>query len=174
MKEKKVVLFVLLGIILSLVGIGGASYSLYKSSPRGRTSGAIANWNFTVNNSKDTFSIDLAKNANNVNNGKLAPGAYGSFDIKLDASSTDVDVNYKITFSNMKGKPVSLKFYLDENYTTEVDLEKTQLNGIIYQGDNMVKTVTVYWKWDYNGIDDNDYQDKTMSFNINVIGSQVI
>ena len=38
----------------------------------------------------------------------------------------------------------------------------------------MVKTVTVYWKWDYNGIDDNDYQDKTMSFNINVIGSQVI
>ena len=74
----------------------------------------------------------------------------------------------------MKGKPVSLKFYLDENYTTEVDLEKTQLNGIIYQGDNMVKTVTVYWKWDYDGIDDNDYQDKTMSFNINVIGSQVI
>ena len=173
MNERKIILFVLLGITFSLCGIGGASYSLYKSSPRGKTSGAIANWSFFVNNSKDTFSIDLAKNAKNISDGKLAPGSYGSFDIKLDASSTDVDVNYKITFSNMKGKPISLKFYLDENYTTEINLEETKIDGVIHQGDNMIKIVTIYWKWDYNE-NDNDYQSETMSFNINVIGSQVI
>lgn len=174
MKEKKIILFVLLGIILSLCGIGGASYSLYKSSPRGRTSGAIANWSFYVNNSKDTFSIDLAKNAKNTSDGKLAPGSYGSFDINLDASSTDVDVNYKITFSDMKGKPTGLRFYLDENYTSEINLDETQISGIIYQGNNMVKTVTIYWKWNYNSVDDNDFQSETMSFNINIVGSQVI
>ena len=174
MKEKKVVLFVLLGIILSLVGIGGASYSLYKSSPRGRTSGAIANWNFTVNNSKDTFSIDLAKNANNVNNGKLAPGSYGSFDIKLDASSTDVDVNYKITFNNLKGKPDNLNFYLDSAYTRKIELDKDAISDVIKFGDNMVKNVTIYWKWDYNGsADDNMYQNSILSFDIVVVGSQI-
>lgn len=173
MKERNIILFVLVGMILSLVGLGGASYSLYKSSPRGKTSGAIANWSFSVNGSHDTFAIDLATNARNTLNGKLTPGSYGSFDINLDASSTDMDVNYKITFSNLKGKPANLNFYLDKNYVTEIDLVSTQIDGVIKYNDKMIKTVTVYWKWDYNG-DDNFDQGSVMSFNINVVGSQVI
>lgn len=173
MRERKVVLIILFGMILSLIGIGGASYSLYKSSPRGKTSGAIANWSFSVNGSKDTFSIDLATNASNTTNGKLAPGSYGSFDIRLDASSTDMDVDYKITFSELKGKPANLNFYLDEEYLNEIDLSDAQIDGVIKFGDNMIKVVTVYWKWDYNG-NDTSYQGTVMSFNINVVGSQVI
>lgn len=174
MKEKKIILFVLLGMFLSLIGIGGASYSLYKSSPRGKTTGAIANWNFMVNGSKDTFSINLAANAVNTSNGKLAPGSYGSFDINLDASSTDTDVNYVITFNNLVGKPTNMRFYSDPNYVTELDLENAKIDGVIKQSDNMVKTVTIYWKWTYEGAEDNLYQDKVLSFNINVVGSQVI
>lgn len=173
MKERNIILFVLVGMLLSLVGLGGASYSLYKSSPRGKTSGAIANWSFSVNGSRDTFAIDLATNARNTLNGKLTPGSYGSFDINLDASSTDMDVNYMITFSNLKGKPANLNFYLDKNYVTEIDLVSTKIDGVIKYSDKMIKTVTVYWEWEYDG-DDNFDQGSVMSFNINVVGSQVI
>lgn len=173
MKERSVILIVFIGMALSLIGVGGASYSLYKSSPRGKATGAVANWSFSVNGSKDTFSINLATNARNTYDGKLAPGSYGAFDIKLDASSTDVDVNYLITFSNMKGKPASLNFYLDDKYANPIDLVNTKIDGVIKQSDNMVKTVTVYWKWDYNG-NDNISQSSILSFSINVVGSQVI
>lgn len=173
MKERKIILFVLFGLILSLIGVCGASYSLYMSSPRGKTTGAIANWSFRVNGARDTFSIDLATNARNTLDGKLTPGSYGSFEINLDASSTDMDVNYKITFSNLKGKPANLNFYLDENYVTEIDLVNTHIDGVIKYGEKMLKTVTVYWKWNYDG-DDNIAQGSVMSFNINVVGSQVI
>ena len=116
MKEKNIILFVLLGTLLCLFGIAGASYSLYKSSPRGKSMGSIANWNFTANGSSSTFAINLATNATNASDGKIMPGSYGSFDIKLDATGTDTDVNCKITFENIIGKPDNLNFYLDSDY----------------------------------------------------------
>lgn len=174
MKEKNIVLFVILGMLLCLFGIAGASYSLYKSSPRGKTMGAIANWNFTVNGSSSTFAINLATNASNIQDGKIMPGSYGSFDIRLDATGTDTDVNYKITFNNLKGKPDNLNFYLDSAYTRKIELDKDTISDVIKFGDNMVKNVTIYWKWDYNGsADDNMYQNSILSFDIVVVGSQI-
>lgn len=174
MKEKNIILFVLLGILLCLFGIAGASYSLYKSSPRGKSMGAIANWNFNVNGSNDTFAINLATNASNTQDGQIMPGSYGSFGIRLDATGTDMDVNYKITFKNLKGKPNNLNFYLDENYTQKIELDKETIKGVIEFGDNMVKTVTIYWKWDYDGIgNDNISQGSMLSFDIVVVGSQI-
>lgn len=172
MKEKNIILFVLFGMLLCLLGIVGASYSLYKSSPRGKSIGSIANWNFTVNGSSSTFAINLATNATNTTDGKLMPGSYGSFGIRLDATGTDTDVNYKISFKNIKGKPSKLNFYLDSSYTQLIELDKDTINDVIKFGDNMIKTVMIYWKWDYNG-NDNVVQDSILSFDIVVVGSQV-
>lgn len=174
MKEKNIILFVLFGMLLCLLGIAGASYSLYKSSPRGKTLGSIANWNFTVNGSSSTFAINLATNASNTQDNQIMPGSYGSFGIMLDATGTDMDVNYKITFKNLKGKPNNLNFYLDSDYTQLIELDKETISDVIKVGDNMVKTVTIYWKWDYNGAgDDNISQGSILSFDIVVVGSQI-
>ena len=172
MKEKNIILFVLLGTLLCLFGIAGASYSLYKSSPRGKSMGSIANWNFTANGSSSTFAINLATNATNASDGKIMPGSYGSFDIKLDATGTDTDVNCKITFENIIGKPDNLNFYLDSDYTQKIELETDAIKDAIKFGKNMTKTITIYWKWDYEG-NDNAFQNSALSFDIVIVGSQI-
>lgn len=173
MKEKKIYLFIILGMAVSLLGIAGASYSLYKSSPRGKTVGAIANWNFKVNGASSTFAINLAVGAKNTVDGKLAPGSYGSFTMNLDATGTDTDVNYQITFKNVKGKPNNMKFYLDKDYTTEINLDGGTIKDTIAFGEDMRKNVTIYWNWD-NTTKDNVYQGSTISFDIIIVGSQKI
>ena len=172
MKEKNIILFVLLGTLLCLFGIAGASYSLYKSSPRGKSMGSIANWNFTANGSSSTFAINLATNATNASDGKIMTGSYGSFDIKLDATGTDNDVNCKITFENIIGKPDNLNFYLDSDYTQKIELETDAIKDVIKFGKNMTKTITIYWKWDYEG-NDNAFQNSALSFDIVIVGSQI-
>ena len=172
MKEKNIILFVLLGTLLCLFGIAGASYSLYKSSPRGKSMGSIANWNFTANGSSSTFAINLATNATNASDGKIMPGSYGSFDIKLDATGTDTDVNCKITFENIIGKPDNLNFYLDSDYSQKIELETDAIKDVIKFGKNITKTITIYWKWDYEG-NDNAFQNSALSFDIVIVGSQI-
>ena len=74
----------------------------------------------------------------------------------------------------MKGKPDNLNFYLDSAYTRKIELDKDTISDVIKFGDNMVKNVTIYWKWDYNGsADDNMYQNSILSFDIVVVGSQI-
>jgi len=173
MNEKKTVKFIIIGLILALFIIGGATYALYQSTPRGKAMGAIANWSFKVNNAVNTFKINMATNAKNTVEGMLAPGSYGSFDIRLDASGTDCDVNYLVEFANVKGRPQKLKFYLDAEYTNELLLEET-LSGVINYGNNMVKIITVYWNWEYgNGLDNQNIMSGEMTFDINITGSQV-
>ena len=134
--------------------------------------GSIANWNFTANGSSSTFAINLATNATNASDGKIMPGSYGSFDIKLDATGTDTDVNCKITFENIIGKPDNLNFYLDSDYAQKIELETDAIKDVIKFGKNMTKTITIYWKWDYEG-NDNAFQNSALSFDIVIVGSQI-
>lgn len=174
MNEKKTVKFIIIGLILALFVIGTATYALYQSTPRGKAMGAIANWNFKVNDATSTFKINMLTNAKNTVEGMLAPGSYGSFDIRLDASKTDCDVNYLVEFSNVVGRPKNLKFYLDEEYTDELILEEETLTGVIDYGKNMVKVITIYWNWEYGtGTDNQNITSGEMTFDVNITGSQV-
>ena len=173
MKEKKIYLFIILGVAVSLLGIAGASYSLYKSSPRGKTMGSIANWSFSVNGKPTTFMINMGTNAKNTQNGMLAPGSYGEFELNLDANGTDMAVFYTVTFQNLKGKPKNLNFYLDNNYTNKINLNSDVIKGKILFGENMYKKITIYWKWDETGENENIVEGTILSFDIVIVGSQV-
>jgi len=174
MNEKKTITFIVIGLILALIIVGGATYALYQSTPRGKAIGAIANWNFKVNDATSTFKINMNTNSKNTVDGMLAPGSYGSFDIRLDASGTDCDVNYKVEFANMQGKPENLKFYLDEEYQQELNIPEENLTGVIEYGKNMVKVITIYWNWEYGSDKDNqNIIGGEMTFDINITGSQI-
>lgn len=174
MNEKKTIIFIIIGLILTLIGVGGATYALYQSNPRGKAMGSIANWNFKVNNMQSTFKINMNTNSKNTVEGMLAPGSYGSFDIRLDASGTDCDVNYKVEFANMQGKPENLKFYLDEDYLNELLIPDETLTGVIKYGKNMVKVITIYWNWEYGADKDNqNIMGGEMTFDVNITGSQI-
>ena len=83
-------------------------------------------------------------------NNKIAPGTSGSFDIKVDATGSEVGINYNITFTEEENKPQNLKFeYNDIEYNSIKDLED-DLSGTINANDeDKTRTLNVKWKWDY-------------------------
>ena len=192
MSKKKTVLLViciLLAIILSF--IGGKTFSKYVSEVKGTGTAEIANWVFKVNGKEDVVqNVNLLSTYNNETliNNKVAPGTSGSFNIVVDATGTEVGVDYRIQFLNESEKPQNLIFtYDDQQYTTIQDLEK-DLSGTINANDeNKTRTITINWEWQYetgeneNEINQNDKIDtnnakqlENYTFDIYVTGTQVM
>lgn len=192
MSKKKTALLViciLLAIILSF--IGGKTFSKYVSEVKGTGTAEIANWVFKVNGKEDVVqNVNLLSTYNNETliNNKVAPGTSGSFNIVVDATGTEVGVDYRIQFLNESEKPQNLIFtYDDQQYTTIQDLEK-DLSGTINANDeNKTRTITINWEWQYetgeneNEINQNDKIDtnnakqlENYTFDIYVTGTQVM
>ena len=126
-------------------------------------------------------------NATLVNN-RVAPGTQGSFNIVIDATGSEVGVDYQIKFLNETQKPQNLIFiYNDTHYTNIQELEENLSGTINADEENKTRTITVNWKWQYetgtneNEIAQNDKIDtenakelENYTFDINVIGTQVM
>lgn len=192
MKKNKKILFViliLLAIILSF--IGGKTFSKYMSQVQGSGTAEIANWVFKVNGTEDLVkNVDLLSTYNNETliDNKVAPGTSGSFDIIIDATGSEVGVDYKVKFLNETEKPQNLIFiYNDNEYATIQELQEDLSGTINADEDNKTRTITINWKWQYetgeneNEINQNDIIDtqnakdfENYTFDINVIGTQVM
>ena len=192
MSKKRNILIVgliLLAIILSF--LGGKTFSKYVSQIQGAGTAEIANWVFKVNGKEDVVqNVNLLSTYHNETliNNKVAPGTSGSFNIVVDATGSEVGVDYAIEFLNESQKPQNLIFtYEDKPYTTIQDLEK-DLSGTINANDeNKIRTITINWEWQYetgenaNEINQNDIIDtnnakqlENYTFDIHVKGTQVM
>ena len=192
MKKKKMVLLViciLLALILSF--FSGKAFSKYLSEIKGTGTAEIANWVFKVNGKEDVVqNVNLLSTYNNETliNNKVAPGTSGTFNIVVDATGSEVGIEYVVQFLNESEKPQNLIFiYQDEAYTTIQELEK-DLSGTINANDeNKIRTITINWEWQYetgeneNEINQNDQIDtnnakqlENYTFDINVKGIQVM
>ncbi len=125
------------------------------------------------------------KENNNVVEGKLAPGTEGSFDLNLDATGSEVAIDYNIKLI-VTEKPTNLRFYTDSSYTKEI----TSTDGVMNVSGVMsleeiktIQTKTIYWKWAYqtgtaaNDIVANDKIDtadskKSVTMTITVTGTK--
>ena len=165
-KNKKVLIIALVLLAITLSFIGGRTFSKYIAEVNGSGTADIANWVFKVNGQEDSVqNVNLLSTYNNetlVNN-KVAPGTSGSFNIVIDATGSEVGVDYNVTFLNESEKPQNLVFmYDDTKYSTIQDLEQ-DLSGTINANDeNKTRTITIYWEWQYqtgeneNEINQND------------------
>ena len=192
MKKKKTILLViciLLAIILSF--FGGKAFSKYLSEVKGTGTAEIANWVFKVNGKEDVVqNVNLLSTYNNetlVNN-KVAPGTSGSFNIVVDATGSEVGVEYVVQFLNESEKPQNLIFiYQGEEYATIQELEKDLLGTINANDEDKTRTITINWEWQYetgeneNEINQNDQIDtnnakqlENYTFDIHVKGVQVM
>ncbi len=192
MSKKKTALLViclLLAIILSFMI--GKTFSKYISEVKGTGTAEIANWVFKVNGKEDVIqNVNLLSTYDNETliNNKVAPGTSGSFNIIVDATGSDVGIDYAIQFLNESEKPQNLIFtYDDKQYTTIQDLEE-DLSGTINANDeNKARTITINWEWQYqtgedeNEINQNDIIDtnnakqlENYTFDIYVTGTQVM
>ena len=183
-KKKKAVIALCILVVMLVAFIGGQAYAKYISQVRGNGIAEIATWSFKVNGEKEQVQeIRLASTCNNqtlVNN-KIAPGTSGSFNIKIDATGSDVGINYNITFAQEENKPQNLKFvYGGIEYSSIKELEG-KLSGMIEANErNKIRTINVIWQWDYetgrdpSQINENDIVDTKDATNVANYTFQVI
>ena len=190
MKKKAVIIIaILVAIVLSF--IGGQTYSKYVTEVRGDGTAQIATWDFKVNGQKEevqTISLGSTYDSSTLVNGKIAPGTEGNFQIKVDATGSDVGIDYKIKFSDETTKPANLKFYYQEvEYNSVLELGDA-LSGTINADDgNKSRTFDIKWKWNYetgsnptevasnDKIDTQNAQEITnYEFDVIVSGTQVL
>ena len=190
-KKKKTLLIIAILSSLLLAFIGGQSYSKYVSQITGTGVADVATWSFKVNGSEEerqTIPLNLTSyNPAFLKENTIAPGTKGSFDIIVDATESEVGIDYKVEFESENNKPTNLIFYYKEQkYTSLAELQK-ELKGTI-KADEETKMITlkISWEWKYEtgeneeSIKNNDKIDtnegKTLQnykFNVNVIGTQV-
>ena len=190
MKKKAVIISaILVAIILSF--IGGQTYSKYVTEVRGDGTAQIATWDFKVNGQKEevqTISLGSTYDSSTLVNGKIAPGTEGNFQIKVDATGSDVGIDYKIKFSDETNKPANLKFYYQEvEYNSVLELGENLSGTINADDENKSKTFDIKWKWNYetgsnptevasnDKIDTQNAQEITnYEFDVIVSGTQVV
>ncbi len=172
MKNKKRVIGVLVCIaLISSMFLAGYSFArYYKSIKIDTIQTSIARWNF---NSKNTL-------ANiNLSNEKIAPGSNGQFEIEVDATDSEVPVEYEIKIQNETNIPRNMTFYAEtkdeygnsikteeKNSFSEIALEN--LKGIIpVEANNQKRIIVVYWNWPFNEEDESiiDSEDATLQIN---------
>lgn len=189
-KKKKILLIVAILLVILVSFFCGRAFAKYKAEVKGSGTEEIANWVFKVNGKEDQIQkIDLLSTYDNETliDNKIAPGTSGKFDIILDATGSDVGVNYQVRFLNESEKPQNLIFVYDNNeYSTIQDLEQNLTGTIDANEENKTRTITIEWKWKYETgsteeeINQNDIIDtetakqiRNYTFDVNVIGIQV-
>lgn len=169
MKKNQKKLFVVIALLLLLVVlIIGYTFSKYKQSVEVSTKSTVAKWSFagSVANSKHsstetTISLADTVDSSTVKEQRIAPGTSGSFNIVIDATGSEVDLDYDVSVKSETRKPTNLYFtYNGERFSTLSSLiEKVDENnskefsGTIEHAKSedasQVVTYTVGWEWPY-------------------------
>lgn len=189
-KKKKVLIVFTILLVVIIAFIGGQAYAKYVSEVRGEGIAEVATWNFKVNGQNEQVEqINLVSTCDNetlVNN-KIAPGTSGSFNIIVDATGSEVGINYDISFTEENDKPQNLKFeYNGEKYDSIKELQDGLSGTINANDENKVKTLNIKWEWNFETgdnaeeIKNNDLIDtkdaqtiQNYTFNVIVTGTQV-
>lgn len=154
----------------------GGTMAKYTTAVAGSGSATVADWQFKVNEQTEKFTVELKDTTDKTTGDTIAPGSKGSFDIKIDGTGSDVAIDYKAEFSDMKNKPDNLKFYKDDAYSDEIgELSAYEdIKGTIgAEAADKIITHTIYWQWLYNeSVEDTVPAEKSMTFDITVTGTQ--
>ena len=161
LNKRRVLGIVLAVSIVLLVFIAGYTYAKYAVQVNGAGSVGVAKWSFNANAGEDEITDiklrDTLKQASLVD-GKIAPGTGGSFDIVLDGTGSEVDIEYDVFVVNEKNIPTNLKFAIDGGefkYNSLSELAQAELqNGRIEYSGNQVVKHRIDWNWPYESNND--------------------
>lgn len=164
-KTMKMILITLLIAMIALVLVSG-TYAKYTSSASGSDTARVAKWSFNVGENdivaKDTFTFDLFKtitdtdvvsaNADKV----IAPGTSGSFDLVLENKS-ETSAKYGITYTVTNTASIPVQFSVNgKDWTDNLANVVESDTDTKLAANNGTKTITIQWKWAYDGDDTTD------------------
>ena len=178
MKENKTTRLLTIALIIALIALilVASSYAKYLSSGTGSDSARVAKWSFKVGENDivatDTFKFDLFKTITetdgrteeadvvSANSDRvIAPGTSGSFELVLENKS-EVSAKYGIEYTVANTASIPVQFSVDGGKTwteslTDVVADDTNTKLAANSGS---KTITVQWKWAYDGTDTKDVE----------------
>lgn len=163
----KFIMFVLLITIVAIVLVAG-TYAKYTSQVSGESTATVAKWSIKVNdkelaveNSKVTFNLfetindtgNIAQETD-VKAGLIAPGTAGSFNLKVKNES-EVTAKYSIDFVLTNTSNIPIEFSTDGTTWTNSITAPAEKSLAVGAPED---TITVQWRWAFNGTDSTNYQ----------------
>ncbi len=192
-KRKTIGVILMFSLIIAIFVIGYTYARYYQEIDIGSSYANIARWSFGSKNTEAKISLSEEK---------ICPGTNGNFEIEVDATDSEVDVEYTILVTDEKNIPTNMKFYaeiFDEKggvlkktdlYDSFTSLANSNLlsNRIPVEKGNQKRKILVYWNWEFNenDISDVDRNDAVLSydedgnssldcgFNVQIVGKQAI
>lgn len=144
MKKKNIGLMVI-AVLLLVVTVSLSTFAIYKSTSTGNAKVEVAKWVVKVDGNNmvttDTFTLADVEWATNtdVKEGKIAPGSTGTLELEIDASESEVSVDYAVELDTTAID--------NDNITISVDEEEGTIDYSATAAD-MKKTVTINVEWD--------------------------
>lgn len=151
-RQQQAILVSTITLILMILGITSCIFIRYIFA-----SEENSEINFKVNDwsqfETERFSLISIGRGVNKENGKIAPGSNGEFDIVIDATDNLNELKYKVDIKEYGNKPDNLIFAVKKNgklttntYSSLKELSEKELNGFIF---NKVEIFTIVWCWKY-------------------------
>ena len=136
--DKKFIIIFIIIVIFCFYYLFQSSYAKYRKKLDGSVQTRIASWLIKVNNenieNKDTLTneiIPIYDENEYVNDGVIAPGSTGYFELTINAEDVDVDFTYEITTLVDESTPLE-----------DLVLTGYELNGTRHNYEEGSKTVT--------------------------------
>lgn len=162
-----------------------STYAKYITKVEGTVEETIGTWIVKVNDTNiatgadvEEFTINaLTYNSNDyVQQGKIAPGLLGYFDVTIDATEASVAVRYDVTIDFTKlNLSDSIKFskltHVVDGTESEDGITKTgesTYTGVVSLADinaGKTNTIRVYLQWEDDGTGTNDEEDSILGTN---------
>ena len=172
-KASNFVVFVTLLAVITLILVA-ATYAKYTEGANTSGTAMVAKWNVAIKNGDqpmtDSVKVVLTDTTLNgkVKADHIAPGTDGAFGFSIDASGSEVAVDYVIEISNLSGAPDN--FFIegpDGNKITKTSGTYTLKGTIDLKDVGTELPLPFTWKWPYetgditNGIAAGDADDNT-------------
>lgn len=150
MKGNKKILVV--AVLLLLIAVSYSTYAIYKSEATADATVSTAAWVVEVNDqaltqATHTFTlgnITWATPTVSKVAGKIAPGDHGTATVEIDATGTEVDVDYTVS--------INTTAFNNNQFSVTADANGDPLTGTIaYSDASKVKTITLNINW--NAVD---------------------
>ena len=143
MKSK--IKYLILIILLLFISSGLITFAMFRLYKNASGNVSAARWNVSFKNGSTTltnnFNINLANATwtnpfGTVATGKIAPGSETTFNLTIDATGTETDVDYKVELGNTN--------------VTDFEISSNNYQGTIAYSNvtnNMIKTIPITIKW---------------------------
>ena len=169
-KNKKVIIITIILLIISAILVYAilSTYATFRSEFSGSMKVNNATWKILINNTDISLNATKEFTIDNINidqsqgveEGKLAPGLKGNFNILIDPSDTDVSIIYELKFDTKNINSTNIRIDEVKETNTGNNLVQTDVNtytGIISLDDiknNVTNNIRVTLLWHDDGNED--------------------